>query len=522
MLYSAGSNDECMTLDYAVKPIIKYIPKDWVVWCPFDTENSEFVKQIRENGNKVIRSHISEGKDFYTYEPDEHWDCIISNPPFCFDSKTEIFTKNGWKNYITLLKDDEVLSLNPHTQNLEWCKIESINKLEYKGEMFEYKTKSLNLCVTPYHRMYAHKFGKNKTELALNKGKTDLIQASEIIRGIHKQLRTGYGWSGNNIYYITIPSVMVSNGHNYIEKPEIKINIKDWLAFFGLWLADGYCRHTLNSQGNQRYTSGIKQQNKNELKVISILDKLPFKYSIYRENGTDKSNYEIHDQQLWEYLIKFGKSSEKYIPFEIKNLNKDLLEILLENYLFGDSYRIKNGAICISTMSKQLSEDLQEIVLKLGDVINFTEKTLIRKDKNYGKYYISYWNKHNMQNSKYPTPNKISYDGTIFCPELVKNGVMLVRRNGKISFSGNTNKRKIFERALSFNKPFALIMSNTWLNDSAPKQLFMNKDLQLLMFNKRMKFMNNGEIQNKITFSSSYFCWNFLPKQIIMEELYIK
>lgn len=82
-----------------------------------------------------------------------------------------------------------------------------------------------------------------------------------------------------------------------------------------------------------------------------------------------------------------------------------------------------------------------------------------------------------------------------------------------------TNKRLIFERALSFNKPFALIMSNTWLNDSTPKQLFKDKDLQLLMFDKRMKFMNNGEVQNKITFSSSYYCWNFLPKQIIMGEL---
>lgn len=83
------------------------------------------------------------------------------------------------------------------------------------------------------------------------------------------------------------------------------------------------------------------------------------------------------------------------------------------------------------------------------------------------------------------------------------------------------NKRKFFERALSFNKPFALIMTNAWLNDSAPKQLFMNKDLQLLMFNKRMKFTNpDGRPNNKITFSSSYYCWNFLPKQIIMETLY--
>ena len=83
-------------------------------------------------------------------------------------------------------------------------------------------------------------------------------------------------------------------------------------------------------------------------------------------------------------------------------------------------------------------------------------------------------------------------------------------------------KRQIFERALSFNKPFALIMTNTWLNDSAPKQLFHDKDLQLLMFDKRMKFTNpDGRENNKITFSSSYYCWNFLPKQIIMEELTI-
>ena len=83
-----------------------------------------------------------------------------------------------------------------------------------------------------------------------------------------------------------------------------------------------------------------------------------------------------------------------------------------------------------------------------------------------------------------------------------------------------SNKRKFFERALSFNKPFALIMTNTWLNDSTPKILFHDKDLQLLMFDKRMEFnQSDGKVNNKITFSSSYYCWNFLPKQIIMKEL---
>jgi len=83
-----------------------------------------------------------------------------------------------------------------------------------------------------------------------------------------------------------------------------------------------------------------------------------------------------------------------------------------------------------------------------------------------------------------------------------------------------TSKKEYFERALSFNKPFALIMSNTWLNDSAPKQLFKYRDLQLLLFQERMQFMNpEGESMGSPTFSSSYYCWNFLPKQIIMESL---
>jgi len=42
------------------------------------------------------------------------------------------------------------------------------------------------------------------------------------------------------------------------------------------------------------------------------------------------------------------------------------------------------------------------------------------------------------------------------------------------------------------------------------------------MFDKRMKFISpDGRDNDKITFSSSYYCWNFLPKQIIMEELQV-
>lgn len=75
-------NDEMYTPPILVEPILSYIPRRSVIWCPFDTEDSEFVKILQANGHKVLYSHIWDGRDFFKYEPDEYYSHIISNPPF--------------------------------------------------------------------------------------------------------------------------------------------------------------------------------------------------------------------------------------------------------------------------------------------------------------------------------------------------------------------------------------------------------------------------------------------------------
>ena len=76
---SFNKKDEYYTPSILVKPIIKYTKG--VVWCPFDTEKSEFVIILKKYGFKVIYSHIWYGQDFFEYEP-KKYDCIVSNPPF--------------------------------------------------------------------------------------------------------------------------------------------------------------------------------------------------------------------------------------------------------------------------------------------------------------------------------------------------------------------------------------------------------------------------------------------------------
>lgn len=81
--------DEYFTPKLLVEPILQYLKPDSVIWCPFDTENSEFVLTLKEQGHTVLYSHIWLGQDFFTYLPPEfdRVDYIISNPPFSLKLK---------------------------------------------------------------------------------------------------------------------------------------------------------------------------------------------------------------------------------------------------------------------------------------------------------------------------------------------------------------------------------------------------------------------------------------------------
>ena len=86
----AGSgNDEFYTPKYAIEPLLKYIPNESKIWCPFDTSESNFVKTLSINNN-VYFSHIERGKDFFITDAPE-CDYIISNPPYSL--KYEVFKR---------------------------------------------------------------------------------------------------------------------------------------------------------------------------------------------------------------------------------------------------------------------------------------------------------------------------------------------------------------------------------------------------------------------------------------------
>lgn len=83
-------NDEFYTPEYAIEPLMPYIPPSANIWCPFDTEESNFVKMLKLD-HYVTYSHISKGQDFFKINPPADTEFIISNPPYSL--KAEVFER---------------------------------------------------------------------------------------------------------------------------------------------------------------------------------------------------------------------------------------------------------------------------------------------------------------------------------------------------------------------------------------------------------------------------------------------
>lgn len=79
--YDLEEKDEYYTPSILVDVVLPFIKPNSVIWCPFDTNQSEFVRVLDGAGHLTIQSHIWQGFDFFNYQPDK-FDYVISNPPF--------------------------------------------------------------------------------------------------------------------------------------------------------------------------------------------------------------------------------------------------------------------------------------------------------------------------------------------------------------------------------------------------------------------------------------------------------
>jgi len=308
----------------------------------------------------------------------DHPDCINA-------SESMICTKNGWKNFKDISENEEILTLNTNTNQIEIQKIEKKIYQKYNGLMYKFSNKfNIELTVTPNHRFL----------LEDNKGVRFNMTAEEIYNdvgdifssGKNKILKTAE-WIGEYNDYFILNGVSNDFLGKRIKRElrkkyisPIKIKSEDWFAFMGIYLSEGHSSGVKSKL--ERKSRGFdvcitqKEKNKKE-KILNLLNLLPFKFWI-NEHIDGKTQYHISDARLYKYLYPLGSSSEKYIPLEMKQASSDLLKIFFNWFQMGDGRSVKSkhtnwsNKESVFSTSEKLINDLHEILIKIGGSGNIT------------------------------------------------------------------------------------------------------------------------------------------------------
>jgi len=365
----------------------------------------------------------------------------------CYDEKTEVLTKNGWKKFSEIQKNDEICTLNSINNEIEFQNPIRIFIYDYKGKMYRLKTNRVDLLVTPNHKLFV-KPGDVRTPNSF------LLKEAQFLFGKSKQFKKDGDWDGKNEKYFILPAVQIKHSNQYYKgyrvRKEKQIPMKSWLKFFGFWIAEGCTSKGKNSD----YNVYLSSQNKRLLSEIKkLLEDIGY-VVYYQEN----KKIRIRDYQLFKYLEQFGKSHNRFIPLEIKSLQKDLLETLFKYYLKGDGhiYGRTDKGLMASTSSVRLRDDLQEIALKIGISAYYKLdrkkgtplRSLVYHSKIYQqkhdtwKVFFIRKNNHTVYPSMIKRRNHIEswvhFNGKVFSVA-VPNRVIYVRRNGIPVWCGNSD-----------------------------------------------------------------------------------
>jgi 5-methyltetrahydropteroyltriglutamate--homocysteine methyltransferase len=360
----------------------------------------------------------------------------------CYDEETRALTKDGLKSFEELKKGDEVLSLNPVTRRIEWKPVTRIHLYPYSGKMIRFAGRSFDLLVTPNHTMYIETPG--------TRGSHEFMKRFTIEKAERTASRSIF-WFPNGEWHGSTPEfnldeyylfgLYIGDGHTEVEQSlytQTGLTVEEFAqASRG---DDGRFRTitghgpTLKTYHWPRTILYIPPADKSTKKVENCLNRLGIKWT-RQANGTIR----FHPRKYEEMFVKCGTSAHhKTIPRDLLEAPPDHLRRLMQGLSDSDGMSHRQ----YQTVSRQLAVDIAELVVKIGLCAHLTRMLVKgsvikgRKLRDSIAYRVSIKYKSRGATSK--NSRQEDYTGIVWCPEVADNHNLLVERNGRFVFSGNS------------------------------------------------------------------------------------
>ena len=322
--------------------------------------------------------------------------------PACYDDQTDILTASGWKRFEDLAKEDKVAQYH-EDGSLSFVKPSHIHRGSYHGDMIQFYTDSstsrIDLLVTPNHRMVRR---------SLSTGKIEVQEAKDAkFSQRNKWLQGG------------VSSYQGSQTLSDLERLKVAFQAdgsfpsrKD--AYTGL------------NTGTLPIRFSMLKDRKLE-RLESILDSLSLDYS---------SNIQKNGQT--HYWIKHPELLSKQFDWiDLTKVSSEWCQDFIEEISQWDG-TVKSNCIIYTSIDRFNAEVVQSCAILAGYRASIQE--IIDSREDYGRkplYQVNICRSFNYRQGTRIRKTTINYQGEVYCVT-VPTGMVVVRRNGYVSISGNS------------------------------------------------------------------------------------
>lgn len=329
----------------------------------------------------------------------------------CVD-RGEVLTKHGWVDIKEVKEGAEVYSLNTEGR-LQLRKVLKFHEYDNDKKFLRFDGKGLTMSMTEDHRVTIR------------------------TRNSRNQKRAKYVTLPWNQYDAKTAAVVrcpesAEFGNGYVNP--LGWDDEVFFSYLGLFIAEG-----CTSVNPKRHRTVVTQCNlEKRPAVLELLDRVPVKHC-HCANG----DFETTDLAAWNYFKVLGKSHEKHIPRDVlESATEGQLRKVFEWAVFGDGHVRNNGSIQYVTCSKQLADDISELGLRLGYKTKVSHKVL-ENDRHNDRYTVYLTVNSNTTVVDKRKIREVEYSGKIYCIEVEDNHNFVLRQEGSVWISGNTNPGNI-------------------------------------------------------------------------------
>lgn len=337
------------------------------------------------------------------------WLYMLGGNHDCHDMETEALTRRGWMRFDDIRQDDEVLSFNAETGGSEWSSISKIVSRHHDGEMVKISTQSVDMVVTPNHRVLCRdRDWKN------NWREWKFVQAGALPARV------------------AIPASAKSNGVG-VALSNDQISLAGWI------LTDGSISWAGNSPRVTLY------QSKDGSVIQGLLDRLGLAHrytvrarNIHQVNGRALVATPL-PQQEWSLTADASRAVLQWLPQKgtlpswADDLSAEQFSVLLDALIAGDGCwdGVDHSAkrVCVLHGEHGFLSSVQAVAVRNG----WNARISIARGKD---ARLNLCRRESIQFETAPATKKEHYSGRVWCLT-VPLGNFMVRRNGAAHFSGN-------------------------------------------------------------------------------------